>query len=113
LPSLTRLDTVAVGSLVEIGAPDGSVTLNEASGGTTTDPPGWSVNGVATEIRFRFLPLDASVKEINVQSGAWVVEVTTAVGWVRLIELTFAWRNTGTSQGGATRLLSPFRFTMP
>lgn len=48
-------------AIVEMSAPDASVMLNEASGGTTTDPPGWSVKGVVSETRFRFLPLDASV----------------------------------------------------
>ena len=44
--SAPRVNAFAPPAMVEIGAPDGSVTLNEASGGTTTDPPGWSVNGV-------------------------------------------------------------------
>jgi hypothetical protein len=59
--SVPCVNAFAPPAIVEIGAPDGSVTLNEASGGTTTDPPGWSVNGVVRETRFRFLRLDASV----------------------------------------------------
>lgn len=49
---------------------------------------------------------------MSVQIGACVVDVMTLVGWVRLSELTFAGSSTGTLQGGATKLFSPFRFTM-
>jgi hypothetical protein len=49
---------------------------------------------------------------MSVHSGACDVDMTTAVGWLRLIELMFPWSSTGTLQGGATRLFAPFRFTM-
>ena len=78
--SVPCVNAFAPPAIEVIGAPFASVTLNEASDGTAIDPPGCSVKGVVSEIRLRFLPLDASVNEMSVQIGACEVDVTTLVG---------------------------------
>ena len=97
--------------MVEMGVPFASVTLNEASAGLGSVPPGLRVSGLVTETRLRPAPVE-SLKLISAQSGTVFGAATTLVGSIQLTELVFGKRKSGGLQSGGTSAVVPLKLTM-